>query len=365
MRIGADGSHLRWPTGGMSRYLDGLLHELEAQLPGEDRLDVYYNSWGGPRLFGERSREHVVRMPRSTLFNQVGIPLALIRDRCDVYLGAANLCPTWGRVPSVVVMLDCRAFRDPDGLPKADGSRLRRWQRAAAHAAGAVVAISEWTAGECEHWLSLPRSRVRVIEPGIDPRLSPEHEGGETAERARLARDHGVVGRFVLQVGAHEPHKIAVRPESLRHLAGGSLTLVRCGPPGPAPALPGTLDLGFVDEATLRRLYRCAEVVCVASRHEGFGFPVVEAMASGTPVVATRTSALPEAGGAAAVYATSDDEPGIIAALRSLLEDPEERERRRTAGLVWAARFSWERAASQMLEVLRSVARNGRTRSSS
>ena len=341
----------------MSRYLDGLLHELEAKLPGEDRLDVYYNSWGGPRLFGERSREHVVRMPRSTLFNQLGIPLALRRDRCDVYLGGANLCPAWGRTPQVVVMHDCRAFREPDSLPPADARRLRRWQRASARSASAVVAVSEWTASECELWLGVPRGRIRVITQGIDPRLSPEHEGGEAEERARLHRECGIAGRFVLQVGAHEPHKIALRPQALRVIAGEALTLVRCGPPGPAAAFPGTVDLGFVDEATLRRLYRCAEVVCLASRHEGFGLPVVEAMASGTPVVATRTGALPEAGGAAAVYAETADEAGIVAALRIVLDSPEEHARRRAAGLAWAARFSWTGAASDMLEVLRSVAR--------
>jgi len=209
----------------VSRYLDGLLHGIEAQVSGADTLHVYYNSIGGPRLFDGRTREHNVRLPRSTLFNQVGIPLALMRDRCDVYLAAANLCPAWGRVPSVVVMLDCRAFRDPDGLPGADGRRLRRWQRAAARAARAVVAISAWTAGECERWLGVPRSRVRIIAPGIDPRLSPFHEGGETEERTRLARDHGVRGRFVLQVGAHEPHKVRLRPEAIRALGDGTRTV--------------------------------------------------------------------------------------------------------------------------------------------
>src|SRR5689334_15412320 len=113
MRIGADGSYLRWTTQGIGRYVDGLLHGLEALAAEEDRLVVFYNSLASDPLFGARVSEARVRFPKATLYNQVGIPAALRWHRCDVYLGAANVVPVRSAVPSVVVMHDCKVFRAP------------------------------------------------------------------------------------------------------------------------------------------------------------------------------------------------------------------------------------------------------------
>jgi len=139
---------------------------------------------------------------------------------------------------------------------------------------------------------------------------------------------------------------------------GRPVTLVRTGPEketvGSTPAF--VKGLGRVDDATLVDLYRSAEAVVVTSTHEGFGLPIVEALACGTRVVSTRAAALPEAGGDVAVYAEAGDASSFAGALERLLDaPPTERERQRQAGIAHATTFTWARSADQVLATIRAV----------
>lgn len=362
MLIGADASHLRWKGGGLGRYLDGLLHALEEELSPDDGMVAFYNSFGGPRLFEGRVRERNVRMPGSLLWNQVGLPGALLRDRCDVFLGGANLLPIAAKLPKVLVVHDCKAFR----MPEADTPRwvryLRRWMRASARAATRLVAISEWAASECEEFLGVRAKDVTVIYQGVDERFR-EALGAEIDQDRTKVRHLGIDGRFVLQVGGYEPHKGAAVAESavaeLRRVRP-DVMLVRCGQAGRPGRSGPVLDLGYVPDDVLAALYRAASAVCVPSTHEGFGLPVLEAMACGTPVVTSTSGGLPEAGGDAALYAPAGDPSGFAAALAHLLDDADEREHRVEAGRARARRFRWGSAAAAMKRVLQDAMQQGR-----
>jgi glycosyltransferase involved in cell wall biosynthesis len=210
----------------------------------------------------------------------------------------------------------------------------------------------------------VPRERVRVVHPGIDPRFHPNGPGDGAADAARL-RAAGVASPYVLQVGAFERHKggaIAAAAIAELRAEGRPLTLVRCGPPGPEAQRHGCVDLGHVDDDTLVSLYRGAAALCVPSSHEGFGLPVVEAMACGTPVVTVSGTALPEAAGGAALTT----EPGDVRALRSgialLLDDASAAARLRAAGLERARRLDWSAAAAAVREELELAATGAATR---
>lgn len=376
MRIGADGSYLRWRRTGLGRYLDNLLHALERQLRPEDRLCVYYNAWDGPPLFAAGVVERSFRVLGAGPWHQVAVPLAARLDGVDVYLGAANLVPVLGRFPKVVVVHDCMAFRRPEAKPRRIVRHLRRWMRLGCRAATRVVAVSEWTATECERFLGVPRNAVTVVPEAADPRFSPATSSEEAAGGLERLRALGVEPPYVLHVGGYEAHKggeVSLAAVAELHRRGQPVSLVRCGGPGPygPPQRPAAewasrrrrkggdhppVDLGYVDDDTLVELYRHAGVVVLPSRHEGFGLPVVEAMACGAPVVASRVGGLPEAGGEAALYVDPDDVAGLANAVERLLTDATEAQRRRRLGLERVAALSWDRSAALLLDVIREAA---------
>jgi glycosyltransferase involved in cell wall biosynthesis len=240
------------------------------------------------------------------------------------------------------------------------GSALRRARQ--------VIAVSEATRGELLARYRLPADRVRVVPEAAAARFTPPSAGVLAEARAR----HGLEAPYVLFVGLLEPKKnLPALLDAVARLrragAWGPTQLVLAGAPGwgteglAAAAhrlgLDGTVRfLGAVADADLPALYGGALAFAFPSLWEGFGLPVLEAMASGTPVVASRRGALPEVTGGAALLVEPEASP-LAEALGSLLADRALRERLRAAGLARAAFFSWERTATETLSVYRAAAR--------
>jgi glycosyltransferase involved in cell wall biosynthesis len=214
---------------------------------------------------------------------------------------------------------------------------LRMHRFAATKTCDVVIANSRFTAGEVVELLGLPKERVAVAYPGIDPRFRPEGE----------AADLG--GPYVLSVATLEPRKnlpALVEAFSLLRRRRPELTLALAGLAGwekrPVEA-EGVRLLGYVADDELARLYRGAAAFTYPSRFEGFGIPVVEALACGTPAVVSAHPSLDEACGDAALRA-DPNEPGVFAdALEEALAAP------RGAGVEHAARFTWRACGEAVL----------------
>jgi glycosyltransferase involved in cell wall biosynthesis len=187
----------------------------------------------------------------------------------------------------------------------------------------------------------VPRERIHVAYPGIDPRVRAD------GERAQLGSP------YVLTVTTIEPRKnvdtvLAAFAELRRRRP--ELTLVVAGGVAPGAVAPGAAEgvrfLGFVGDDELAALYRGAAAFVYASRFEGFGMPVVEALASGTPAVASAHRSLDEAAGDAAYRADETSPDAIADAVEQALERPDER---REAGIAHAARFTWRACGEAVL----------------
>jgi glycosyltransferase involved in cell wall biosynthesis len=305
------------------------------------------------RFFASRPRAglgvDVMALPFPRMWSQVRLPLALAGERPDLLFVPGHAIPfAWpGKVLTVVH--DLAFQRHPAAYGSWERAYLRLSTRWAVARCRLLIAVSESTRQDLVELYGVAPERIRVVPLGIDrPRAA-------AAPAGRLA-DLGLDGNFVLQVGRIEPRKNqATALEAVEKLDG--VTLAVAGPesdPELAARLRGSKRcrvLGVVDQPTLELLYDKASVVVVPSLYEGFGLPVLEAMARGKVVVAAKSSSLPEVGGDAALYFhDADDLRGV---LDVALTDTDLRKRLRRAAKSRAANYTWEKTASAVVSAIR------------
>jgi len=246
--------------------------------------------------------------------------------------------------PSVATVHDAAPFAFPSRDLQIRAVEQTPFLKTAA-TARRILVQSQFTAAEVQHWLGVERSRIVVTPLGVDAIF---HPGAAASLPARLRNR-----RYVLHVGAHDERK---NTQTL--IAGfakafprGEVTLVFTRRP---PSMPeGAIVVDARDDATLADLYRGASAVAVPSTYEGFGLPLLEAMACGTPVLAARAGALPEVGENAVAWVDRPLEAKAWArGLSELFEDDEQLREYSALGLERAGAFSWDRCAQQTLDVL-------------
>jgi glycosyltransferase involved in cell wall biosynthesis len=328
VRVGIELSALEQTRAGTARYLRGLLPHLERRRDLELERFAYEGS----------SRTATVL--RDTAWTLGALPREAKRRGCDVLHCPTYRAPLRSSVPVVVTVHDLAVLRLPRAFNPWTREYGRRLLGPVVRAARAVIAVSEFTRGEVVELLDVPEERVRVVPNGVDDTFIPD---GDRAE-----------GDYVLAVGTLEPRKNLPRIAEAARLAGAELRVV--GDPGwGGVELPrdGVRWLGFVTDAELARLLRGARCLVYASLYEGFGIPILEAMASGTPVVTTAAGAFEEVADGAAVLVDPLDPAAIAAGIEEAASRADEL---RALGLERAKRFTWAAAAEATAAVYREAA---------
>lgn len=295
------------------------------------------------------------------------LPIELLRARADLFHATDFVAPWPSPAPSVVTVHDLTFLRRPELVTPAAARYYSRVRRSARRAR-AVIAVSSTTKHDVVTMLGVPKDRVHVVPLAADAAFRPLDD--EALLRAARHRS-GLPDRFMLFVGTREPRKnlgaLLDARASVRY-GGRPVPLVLVGEEG---WLSEELErrvrtekdvrvLGGVAAEDLVAIYNLATVVALPSLEEGFGLPVIESMACGTPVVCSDRGALPEVAGDAALLVDPHDVDGLAAALTSVFEDPTLRERMRQRGFARSATFGWHRTARETAAVYRRVVEEGR-----
>ncbi|MBC8448658.1 MAG: glycosyltransferase family 4 protein [Chloroflexi bacterium] len=385
MRIVLSGWFWGQTATGSGQYLSHLLAHLPEAAPQHEYVLVVPGGISNSRIpdHASRATHHAPRLERAPTpfdklnanlskvwFEQIAFPRACRR------LGA-NLAhvPHWGSplrptVPTVVTIHDLI----PLLLPAYRGGVLvrlyTRLVAAAARRTSAVITVSQASQSDIITHLRLPAARVRVTHEAAPASF----RRAEQAQVDALRRELGLPDRFFLYLGGFDVRKnvagllAAFAQVAERMPVAPALVIAGKLPPRDTAFAPDPRRIarelgieskvyftGWVEEADKPALYTAAVAFVFPSHYEGFGLPVLEALACGTPTITSNVSSLPEMAGQAAVLVSPDDVAGLAAAMARLWHDAAWRERLRDEALAQAAHFSWKRTAQATVEVYAEV----------
>jgi glycosyltransferase involved in cell wall biosynthesis len=368
MNFGVDARELQGSPTGVGRYLRNLLREWTRA--NRDRLHLYFN---GPAP-ADPILDHpaIVKRPlgpggvRGLWWQERVLPGAARADGVEVFFSPAYVCPWRLRLPRVTTIHDLSFFARPRDFTMRDGFRRRLLVAASVRASRTVLAVSDFTRREILAYFPEAESRIVAIPQGADDDLPPAPP--RAAARIRL----GVTGPLILAVGTilnrrclpdllRAAARLRTRwPDLVVEVVGEDRTY----PPLDIGGLVRSLDLekrvrisGFVSEDELAARYAAADVAVVLSEYEGFGLPVLEAMARRVPVVTSTAPALGELFAEAAVLVDPHDVRAIADAVGRVLNEPELGRQLRARGTTLAARSSWAETARRTRDVLAAAAR--------
>jgi glycosyltransferase involved in cell wall biosynthesis len=378
MKIGISAFGTDSGKSGISQYAANVVGQLVDLAPGHDFV-VFINRADADWVQSWHPRLEVIALPdwtghpvASIFWHLAALPGLLRRHHCDtVFMPAGNRRLAWSYgVPSVGTVHDFSQLHVPQKYDAARMFYIMRVLPRMMRRLTRVIAVSESTRRDLESFARIPRSRIRVIYNGADlKRFTPRPRA---AARAELPPSLAIPDPYVLYIARLEhPAKNHVRlleafaalkrDTTLPHklvLVGG-----RWNGAEVIDARVRELGLtdqvifsGFVPNEAIPALYAAADALVFPSLFEGFGIPVLEAMASGIPVCAADTSSIPEVVGDAGLLFDPVDVPAMSASLIRLLQDQDLRKRLITKGIERASRFTWDAAAKAVLEELEAAA---------
>lgn len=376
MNVGVDGRVLCFPPRGIGRFLGHLVRAiLKEDGAARFRLVADRPLHAAVSDLARHPRVRVLVLPirrgyRWNLWQQAVLPAAAKAAGADILYCPANSLPWWQPVPVVVTVHDTKLLRAQCtlfGRGFSDGGRLLP---RALRSAAAIVADSAFTRQDLSDRFGLPAHRIQVIYQGIGTEFHPLPDLERV--QSEMQAKYGFSGAYLLALGAEAKDKNTAGLIEAFHIVGEKcgvkVHLVVAGIQDRAlPAFrqlaqahgiaPHLTILGYVDDEELIRLYNGAALFVYPQLDEGFGRPPLEAMACGTPVVASNQSSIPEVTGGAALLVDARDPVALASGLAVTLDRLSRNGQAElvASGLARAAEFSWERAAQDYLTLFRSV----------
>ena len=371
MRITIDARKLH--DFGIGTYVRNLLRQL-ARLDHDTEyaLLCQRNDTDLAEQLGENFRTIIDRSGQYSVREQFSIPINVGRSTPHLFHAPHYVLPVLTPCRSVVTIHDCIHLLFPQYLRNRMAhayARTMHWT--AVHRASRILTVSEASKRDILRFFNVPEERVTVIYNAIDERF---YDDPSEEEIVRVRERYQLHDRFLMYAGNVKPHKNLERlVEAFVLLRQGGFDDLKLLITGSEISKYATLRravhrynlhkhvrfLGFQSETTLAALYRLSEVFVFPSLYEGFGLPPLEAMASGTPVVVSNVSSLPEVVGDAAVLVNPYDASAIADGIRQVLGDPARRAELVTRGLTRARMFSWQESASRVRQIYQEVVAAG------
>jgi alpha-1,3-rhamnosyl/mannosyltransferase len=358
---------------GIGRYVSHLAHHLVPLLAANERLVLLHNPEANANWQHPPAQENVALVATAvspfSLAQQWHIPRLLRQAKATVYHSAYYLMPYRPGVPTLLTLYDLIPEEFPQLVSPQARLSTRLTTRLALRAGDHFLAISEATRRDFLARYRLDPDRITTVPLAADVQFRPQPETAVAALRHTL----NLPEKYVLYLGINKPHK------NLERLVAAWATVVNTLPDAPTLIIAGAWDaryaavktavkqhnltshirfLGPVPEADLPALYSGATLFVFPSLVEGFGLPVLEAMACGTAVACADTSSLPEVGGKAVAYFDPTNSQEMAAVLLALIQNEQTLAELAKRGLAQAGKFSWEETAVVTLIHYRKLAQN-------
>jgi glycosyltransferase involved in cell wall biosynthesis len=369
MRVAIDARKLH--DFGIGTYIRNLLRHLaRIDRDNEYVLLCQQADLGIADQLGSNFRTVLEPSPNYSVREQIHVPWTLRREQPDVFHAPHYVLPPAVRRRSIVTIHDCIHIMFPQYLPNRMAyayAKASMWS--ATRQSNRILTVSEASKRDIMRFFNVPADKIVVVYNAIDERFRvPPSEEAIARVRERYQLDR----RFVLYAGNIRPHKNLVRLieafADLRTNGFEDVTLLIIGDEiSKLPALRRAVHshklhkhvrfLGYLSDDMLAILYRLASVFVFPSLYEGFGLPPLEAMASGTPVVTSNVSSLPEVTGGAAILVDPYEVDSIREGIQRVLTDPGLCEELRAKGIARSREFSWEASVARTREIYEEVAR--------
>ena len=360
MRLGLDVRLTYYQRGGISKYIRRLAEWLPRLAPGHEHF--HFHRRGHSETLNRAARRVDCWTPSHHRFETLALGVELLPHRLDVFHSPDFIPPRCGARRSVITVHDLAFLHYPQFLTEESRRYYNNQIEYAVRRAHAIAADSHATKRDLVERLNVAPEKITVIHLGLDPEFQPR----PADEVERVLVQHSLARGYVLFVGAFEPRKNV--PGLLRAYAQ-----VRDVPPLVLAGNTGWLFeqtartiaelkldsrvrvLENFPAADLPALYTGASLLALPSHYEGFGFPVLEAMGCGTPVIVADRASLPEVAGDAALRIDPDDDASLAEALTRVLSDSTLRAELRARGLENVKRFQWETTARETLALYESI----------